>query len=84
MRWFIGVFVYLFIGLFPVRAAGWTGCLEDGDVATIQCIAPMFERVVQGVLAISGVALFVMLVIGWYNFLLSGGDQKKQIGRAHV
>lgn len=77
MRWFICVFVYLFIGLFPVRAAGWTGCLEDGDVATIQCIAPMFERVVQGVLAISGVALFVMLVIGGYNFLLSGGDQKK-------
>lgn len=37
----------------------------------------MVERVIQGVLALSGVALFVMLVIGGYNFLLSGGEQKK-------
>lgn len=28
-------------------------------------------------MALTGVALFVMLVIGGYNFLLSGGDQKK-------
>lgn len=74
---FIGLFVYLFIGLLPAHAAGWGGCVENGDVATIQCLAPMFERVVQGILALSGVALFVMLVIGGYNFLLSGGDQKK-------
>lgn len=60
----------------------WSGCffesIPDADnVATIGCIVPLFENLVKGVLALSGVALFVMLVIGGFNFLLSGGDPKK-------
>lgn len=59
----------------------WSGCFESipnaEDVATIRCIVPLFGNLVQGVLALTGVALFVMLVVGGYNFLLSGGDQKK-------
>ena len=47
------------------------------NVATIQCLAPLFENVVKGVTAISGVALFIMLLISGFNFLFSGGDQKK-------
>lgn len=70
------LFVYSLILSSPVHAAGWGGCVIE-EAATIQCLAPMFERVVQGILALAGVALFVMLVIGGYNFLLSGGDQKK-------
>lgn len=58
-------------------ATSWGGCLENTDVATIQCLVPLFGNLVQGVLVLSGVALFVMLVVGGYNFLLSGGDQKK-------
>lgn len=73
---FILLFVYSLILSSPVHAANWGSCVID-DAATIQCIVPMVERVIQGVLALSGVALFVMLVIGGYNFLLSGGDQKK-------
>lgn len=78
MMSFIPLFVYFFIGLSPVYAAdpAWGSCVID-EVATLQCLVPMVERVIQGVLALSGVALFVMLVVGGYNFLLSGGDQKK-------
>ncbi len=47
------------------------------EVATIRCIVPLFTNLVQGVLALSGVALFVMLLVGGFHFLLSGGDQKK-------
>ncbi len=60
----------------------WSDCFEstvanaDG-VATIKCLVPLFENLIKGVLALSGVALFVMLVVGGYNFLLSGGDPKK-------
>ena len=32
---------------------------------------------VAAIVAISGVALFIMLLIGGFNFLFSGGDQKK-------
>ena len=73
---FIPLFVYFVIILSPVNAAPWGGCVIE-EAATLQCLVPMFERIVQGILALSGVALFVMLVIGGYNFLLSGGDQKK-------
>ena len=58
-------------------ATPWGGCLESTDVATIKCIVPLFTNLVQGVLAISGVVLFIMLVVGGFNFLLSGGDPKK-------
>ncbi len=46
-------------------------------VATIRCLEPLFQNVVQAVMALTGVGLFVMLVVGGYHFLLSGGDPKK-------
>ena len=61
----------------------WSDCFfeetipEADKVATIQCIVPLFTNLVQGVLALSGIALFVMLLVGGFNFLLSGGDPKK-------
>lgn len=54
----------------------WSDCQIEG-AATIDCIEPLFTNLIQGVLALSGVALFVMLLMGGFNFLLSGGDQKK-------
>lgn len=47
------------------------------EAATIRCIVPLFKNIVMGVLALTGVALFVMLLMGGFNFLLSGGDAKK-------
>ncbi len=59
-----------------VFAAEWGTCVVN-DTATIQCFESIFTRVVQATLALTGVGLFVMLVVGGYHFLLSGGDQKK-------
>jgi hypothetical protein len=52
-------------------------CLASGDVATFTCLESVFKNVVVALTALVGVALFVMLIIGGYGFLLSGGDQKK-------
>jgi hypothetical protein len=52
-------------------------CLASGDVATFKCFESLFTNVVVALTALVGVALFVMLIIGGYGFLLSGGDQKK-------
>lgn len=50
----------------------------DADkVASIQCLEPLFTNIVQSVVALAGVALFVMLLYGGFTFLFSGGDQKK-------
>lgn len=47
------------------------------EVSTIKCLEPLFINIVTAATALSGVALFLMLIIGGYNFLFAGGDQKK-------
>jgi hypothetical protein len=47
------------------------------EVATIQCVGPLFESLVRSVTALAGVGLLIMLLIGGFNFLFSGGDPKK-------
>lgn len=59
----------------------WTN-LEKGptdiaDVATIGSLASLFANILRAVTALAGVVLFVMLVMGGFTFLFSGGDQKK-------
>lgn len=63
----------------PVYAAQPWGesCLYDGDVATIQCLVPLFSNVVRAVLQLAGVVLFITFVVAGFNFLLSGGDPKR-------
>jgi TRAP-type C4-dicarboxylate transport system permease small subunit len=64
----------------PVFAAqvNWasTNCLIDG-VATIQCLVPMFQNVIAALLQLAGIALFIALVVGGYNYLMSGGNPKQ-------
>ncbi|MBI3385908.1 hypothetical protein HY031_02360 [Candidatus Gottesmanbacteria bacterium] len=38
---------------------------------------PLFQNVVSSIVALGSLALFIMLIIGGFNFLFSGGDQKK-------
>lgn len=49
----------------------------QGDVPTIQSLVSVFNNVVVAIGAFVGVVLFVMLTIGGFAYLLSGGDQKK-------
>ncbi len=62
--------------------AAWTGCFNTSikgaqDVASLQCLEPLFANVVRAVVALSAVALFIMLLVAGYTFLFSAGDQKK-------
>ncbi len=59
-----------------VYAADWGSCVVDG-AATFKCLEPIFGNVVQALTALVGVVLFIMLVVGGFSFLVSGGDQKK-------
>ncbi len=51
-------------------------CVLDG-AAQLSCLAPLIENVIRAVVSLGAVALFVMLLVGGFNFLFSGGDQKK-------
>jgi cytochrome bd-type quinol oxidase subunit 2 len=59
-----------------VFAADWVG-LQNGDVATFQSLESVFQNVVQALTALVGITVFIMFVIGGFNFLFAGGDQKK-------
>lgn len=63
------------------EASTWSNLEEIGNagdgVATIGSLASVFSNILQAVVAFSGVILFIMLVIGGFNFLFSSGDQKK-------
>ncbi len=57
-------------------ATTWDSCVSQG-AATIQCLEPLFQSVVVAIVSLVGGALFIMLLIGGFRFLVSGGDQKK-------
>jgi hypothetical protein len=63
-----------------MAAFSWSatpGCQTNGDVASIACLEPLLKNAIFSLVSLSGLALFLMLVVGGFNFLLSGGDQKK-------
>lgn len=64
----------------PVDWKTWgQRCLENtsaGEVPKIQCLEVVFANVVSVALALAGLALFAMLIIGGFKYLTSGGDPK--------
>jgi hypothetical protein len=65
-------------------ADAWTGCYGSNYqvkgaefVPTIKCLESLFKNVLSAVVAVIGVGLFVMLLVGGYSLLFSGGDPKK-------
>jgi len=46
------------------------------DVATIGDLGVLFQRVVGFALGFAGIALFILIIIGGFKFITSGGDPK--------
>lgn len=59
----------------------WTEpCYEPtavGNVATIQGFECIFIRILNIATSLAGLAVFIMLLIGGFKYLTSGGDPKK-------
>ena len=65
---------------FSVFAAeSWKSTLggADKDVATISSLEPLFKNVAVAVGSLAAVALFIMLIVGGFKLLFSGGDAKQ-------
>ena len=45
-------------------------------VATIADLGGLFERIVSFVLGFAGIVLFVLLLVGGFKYIISGGDPK--------
>ena len=47
-----------------------------GDVATIADLGTIFGNVVKDLLGLAGIVLFIMLLMGGFKYITSGGDPK--------
>jgi len=46
------------------------------DIAKISDLGILFERVVSFTLGFAGIVLFILLIIGGFKYITSGGDPK--------
>lgn len=57
----------------------WTDCLANiggENIPTLKCLEVVFARILQAATSLAVLALFIMLVIGGFKYLTSGGDAK--------
>lgn len=61
---------------FVMAAEKWSD--EKGEkAATLQDITVVIERIFNVAVRLAGVAVFIMLIVGGFQYLTAGGDPKK-------
>lgn len=76
------LFYFLFPLFDPVFAQNlvpesWSERCQENEVATIQGFECIFQNIIRILLPLLAIALFVMLVLGSFEWLTSSGDPKK-------
>lgn len=51
------------------------GCIQDG-IPTLKCLEAVFVNILRVAVSLVTLALFLMLLVGGFKFLTSGGDPK--------
>ena len=57
----------------------WASCLQNVngiEVPTLKCLEVVFANILTVAVSLAVLALFVMLIIGGFKYLTSGGDPK--------
>lgn len=58
----------------------WTeypGCdLSNDGVPTIKCLEAVFGNIVSVVVTLTGIVLFIMLIVASFKYMTAGGDAK--------
>jgi hypothetical protein len=54
----------------------WSGCTVDG-IATLACVENVVKIILNIAVRLAGMATFVMLLVGGFQYLTAGGDPKK-------
>jgi hypothetical protein len=61
--------------LLPSPVYAWEG--DKGDVPTIKSLEGLFENILGIVLSLVGLVTFIMILVGGFKYLTSGGDPKQ-------
>jgi len=51
-------------------------CVADGDIATIKGFECLFVNILSILTTVAGLAFFIMLIVGGFKMIFSGGDPK--------
>lgn len=51
-------------------------CFFGTEAASIRCLEPIFEQVVGVLASLAGIVFFIMLLVGGFRYLFSGGNAK--------
>jgi hypothetical protein len=54
----------------------WSGCIVN-DIATLACVEVVVKMILNIAVRLAGIATFVMLIVGGFQYLTAGGDPKK-------
>lgn len=73
---FVLLFLFLFLFLSQPALAQWGEPYEVNNVATIKGFEYIFRRILNIAMELAVVALFLMLIIGGFRYITSGGDPK--------
>ncbi|MCJ7804972.1 pilin [Patescibacteria group bacterium] len=60
-----------------VLAQEWSESATKGEAATIQDLTVIVQRILNIAVHLAGIAAFIMLIVGGFQFLTAGGDSKK-------
>lgn len=61
----------------------WGECVKKingNEVATLDCIGPVFQNIVNTALTLAGVVALFFVIFSGYKFITSGGDPKQLEG----
>lgn len=54
----------------------WDDAIKEGDVVTLKGLECIFSQILNIVARLAGLAVFVMLIIGGWQYITSGGDKQ--------
>lgn len=68
--------MFSFITVFAAGVQDWTDCMVD-DVPTLKCVEVVFGNITLMASGLIVLVLFIMLVVGSFNYLTSLGNPEK-------
>ena len=61
----------------PTTDWGTSGCLQNGDVATLECIPIVMRNIINSLIALAAVVCVFLIIFAGYKFVMSEGDPEK-------
>ncbi len=67
-----------------ILAQDRVGIENVGGVATLRGLEGVFFNIVRAVMGLGGIVLFIMLIMGGFSYITSGGDPQKSAAARHT